>query len=424
MPFYHIFKGDVRQRLAEIEDESIDVSVTSPPYFGLRDYKHADQLGREPTLEAYLDGLVAWMKELERVSKPTGSIVLNLGDNYVRFASNAKDNEQTKRENDGGPADGKFQKHNAAFRKEMGGIYREKMFLSVTSYAYCRIIEQTNLTCRNEFVWLKPNVPTPIRSRLKYAHEKLFWFVKKSDDYYFDKKPWMRQAIARDGKEDFTSGVVKRGERLTRRDVDLRSVSKKLRATVLDAEGAGRTAPASMPLRKDAGAARLSYSGKGKVRLDEHPTAEGHGKTSLLHAGNPRYETKWDYAGAEEKTDGSAFPNGSFHAYVPETIASDWAIIPVGERQAGFEAHGRVESEHVAPFPEGLIRPWVESLSPPPRSSSRPVLGKRDDDESRARLEAVRDWNRNQPGLYFVRQETPQLEERRGRQRIRGEIKC
>ena len=77
-----IYQGDAATVLATFPAASIDCAVTSPPYWGLRDYGVAGQLGREPTAEAYLDHLLAVMDALARVLAPTGTLWVNLGDTY------------------------------------------------------------------------------------------------------------------------------------------------------------------------------------------------------------------------------------------------------------------------------------------------------------------------------------------------------
>lgn len=75
-----IFVGDVSHHLATIRDDTVDCCVTSPPYWGLRDYGHENQIGLEPTYQIYVDRLVAVFREVRRVLKPTGTLWLNLGE--------------------------------------------------------------------------------------------------------------------------------------------------------------------------------------------------------------------------------------------------------------------------------------------------------------------------------------------------------
>src|SRR5207245_11097315 len=79
-----ILVGDVRERLRELADASFDCVITSPPYFQLRDFGMAGQLGLEPTVIEWVDELRVVLGGLVRVLKPTGSVWLNLGDSYSR----------------------------------------------------------------------------------------------------------------------------------------------------------------------------------------------------------------------------------------------------------------------------------------------------------------------------------------------------
>jgi len=79
-----ILVGDARERLAELHAESAQCCVTSPPYWGLRDYDHTGQLGAEPSPELYVANLVEIARGVKRVLRPDGTLWLNLGDAYAR----------------------------------------------------------------------------------------------------------------------------------------------------------------------------------------------------------------------------------------------------------------------------------------------------------------------------------------------------
>lgn len=81
--YSRIYIGDVLEKLKEIESESIQCCVTSPPYWGLRDYGHEGQIGLEKTPEEYIAKLVAVFEEVRRVLKKDGTLWLNLGDSYA-----------------------------------------------------------------------------------------------------------------------------------------------------------------------------------------------------------------------------------------------------------------------------------------------------------------------------------------------------
>ena len=78
-----IYQGDCIEVLKDFSDESIDCVVTSPPYWGLRDYNEEEQLGLEETPEEFVANLVKVFSEVKRVLKSSGSVWLNLGDSYA-----------------------------------------------------------------------------------------------------------------------------------------------------------------------------------------------------------------------------------------------------------------------------------------------------------------------------------------------------
>lgn len=80
---FRVIQGDVREKLRELEPESVQMCVTSPPYWGLRDYGHPGQIGLERTPEEYVQTMVYVYREVRRVLRPDGTLWLNLGDTYA-----------------------------------------------------------------------------------------------------------------------------------------------------------------------------------------------------------------------------------------------------------------------------------------------------------------------------------------------------
>lgn len=78
-----LIRGDVREVLPTLEADSVQCCVTSPPYWGLRDYGAEGQMGLEPTPEEYVANVVAVFREVRRVLRPDGTLWLNLGDSYA-----------------------------------------------------------------------------------------------------------------------------------------------------------------------------------------------------------------------------------------------------------------------------------------------------------------------------------------------------
>jgi site-specific DNA-methyltransferase (adenine-specific) len=160
LPRNTILVGDVRERLAELPAASIDTVITSPPYFGIRDYGHEQQLGAEPDVEGWVNGLRLAARELARVLRPTGSLWLNLGDSYARR-----------------PAEGAPSK---------------SLLLGPSRVALALV--RDGWTLRNEVVWAKTNpMPSSVTNRLTATHELIYFFTR-SPRYYFDLDP-VRQPL-------------------------------------------------------------------------------------------------------------------------------------------------------------------------------------------------------------------------------------
>lgn len=152
LPRNTILVGDVRRRLAELPDNSINCIITSAPYFALRDYGHADQIGAEPTVDDWADGIVDVANDLRRVLRPDGALWLNLGDGYSRH-----------------PREGTLKK------SLLLGPERVAMQLTASGWLL-----------RNKVVWAKRNpMPSSVRDRLTTTHETVY-FLTRSAHYFFD----------------------------------------------------------------------------------------------------------------------------------------------------------------------------------------------------------------------------------------------
>jgi site-specific DNA-methyltransferase (adenine-specific) len=139
--------GDCREQLQSLADGSVQTCVTSPPYFGLRDYGVDGQLGREETPEAFVAALVGVFREVRRVLCDDGTLWLNLGDSY------AKDKNRL-------------------------------LIPARTALA----LQQDGWVLRDEIVWHKPRTtPAPMKDRTVAAHEMLYLFAK-NPKYFFDYK--------------------------------------------------------------------------------------------------------------------------------------------------------------------------------------------------------------------------------------------
>lgn len=183
MELNKIYCGEALEVLKTFESESIDCVVTSPPYWGLRDYNVDKQLGLEETFTEYIDKLCNIFDEVKRVLKKTGTCFVNLGDTYAGAIGYNK-NEREKyleRHPNGLDNEGRFLDRP---NKKVSGIKNKSLCQIPSRFA----IEMTNRgwILRNELIWWKPScMPSSARDRFTVDFEKVFFFVKNKK-YYFE----------------------------------------------------------------------------------------------------------------------------------------------------------------------------------------------------------------------------------------------
>ena len=175
-----ILHGDVLDKLQEIESESIQCVVTSPPYWGLRDYGIEGQLGLEATPELYVEKMVEVFREVKRVLKDDGTVWLNLGDSYVSGKGRYSSVQQTiagKSRNE--PINGNrpdLKGHEYLKDKDLAGIPWRVAFA----------LRQDGWYLRQDIIWHKPNpMPESVKDRCTKSHEYIF-LLSKSAKYYYD----------------------------------------------------------------------------------------------------------------------------------------------------------------------------------------------------------------------------------------------
>lgn len=170
-----ILIGDVFDRLAELPDDSIDCIVCSPPYWGLRDYDVAGQIGLEPTLAEHIEVMVRVFRELRRVLKPTGTCWMNYGDCYAS-APNGRSVADAKA---GGLDDRTFRDKPMS---TVGGLIKAKDLCMIPNRLAIALCDD-GWFVRAECIWGKPNaMPDSSGSqRPAIAHEKVFLFTKSGD---------------------------------------------------------------------------------------------------------------------------------------------------------------------------------------------------------------------------------------------------
>ena len=174
----YLFVGDCRNILLTLPTDSFDCIVTSPPYWGLRDYGINGQIGLEPTLDGYVETLAIIARELWRVLKPSGTFWLNIGDCYAHDGKH------------GGETGGKQAYLDDGNRKRVG---RGKRVTNLKPKDLCLVPARVALRLqtdgwwlRSEIIWAKPNaMPESVTDRPTCAHEKVF-LLSKSERYFYD----------------------------------------------------------------------------------------------------------------------------------------------------------------------------------------------------------------------------------------------
>ena len=143
MKLNHIAHGDCLELMKQLPDACIDMIITSPPYFNLRDYGVTGQIGRESDVDSYIDNLIDVFNEAHRILKDEGSCWVNIDD-----------------------------------------VYSDQSLLCVPDKFKIRMI-QNGWICRNEIIWHKPNaMPSSAKTRFNNDFEKMFFFTKKKK-YFF-----------------------------------------------------------------------------------------------------------------------------------------------------------------------------------------------------------------------------------------------
>lgn len=170
-------------------DQSVNCCVTSPPYFGLRDYGHAGQIGLEPTPDEFVAALVAVFREVRRVLRDDGTLWLNLGDSYA----NAGGKAQPHRNNSGGFG-GSNGSRTQGYALAGGGFERPATVgngvkvkdLIGIPWRVAFALQADGWYLRQDIIWHKPNpMPESVKDRCTKAHEYIF-LLSKGPRYYFD----------------------------------------------------------------------------------------------------------------------------------------------------------------------------------------------------------------------------------------------
>ena len=194
---WQLYQGDALETMKQMEDESINCCVTSPPYWGLRDYGVDGQLGLEKTPEEYVAKMVEVFREVKRVLRKDGTLWLNLGDSYVTsHAVGTKDDD----------TGWKYGAISKGYQARAGGVGngRKPKDLVGIPWMVAFALRADGWYLRQDIIWHKPNpMPESVKDRCTKAHEYIF-LLSKSSKYYYDadsiREPLSEQRAKQAGK--------------------------------------------------------------------------------------------------------------------------------------------------------------------------------------------------------------------------------
>ena len=196
-----IYNGNSLDELKKLDNESIDCCITSPPYWGLRDYGHDEQIGSEKHYTEFVNNLCDIFDEVKRVLKVTGTCFVNLGDTYgTQSGGMAGGSIEPKY---GHTETRKVKQPNVNMHKSLCMI-PERFAIEMVNRGWC---------LRNQIVWHKPNqMPSSAKDRFTVDFEKIFFFVKEPIGYYFEQQLEKSIWAETDSRSKVKGGVKSKGK--------------------------------------------------------------------------------------------------------------------------------------------------------------------------------------------------------------------
>lgn len=194
-----ILSGDCREALRSMPAGSAQTCVTSPPYFGLRDYGHDGQIGLESTPAEYVEQMVAVFREVRRVLRDDGTLWLNIGDSYNAHPGQRKTTDKA------GEKQQSVRGAQAAPSRSVQGCKPKDLIGIPWRVAFA--LQADGWYLRQDIIWHKPNpMPESVRDRCTKAHEYVF-LLSKSERYFFDSEAMKEPASqgVKTGQSTFNS---------------------------------------------------------------------------------------------------------------------------------------------------------------------------------------------------------------------------
>jgi len=183
-----ILQGDCIEMMRTMEAQSVNCCVTSPPYFGLRDYGCDGQIGLEDTPDAYVAKLVEVFREVKRVLRDDGTVWLNLGDSYAsgKGSCNNPGGGDNSLEGHANLKDAGAYKLNRGNKSDLERVGLKPKDLIGIPWRVAFALQADGWYLRQDIIWHKPNpMPESVTDRCTKAHEYVF-LLSKSARYHYD----------------------------------------------------------------------------------------------------------------------------------------------------------------------------------------------------------------------------------------------
>ena len=245
-----IIQGDCIEGMRTLPDQSVNCCVTSPPYFGLRDYGHEGQIGLEETPEQFVAKLVEAFREVRRVLKDDGTLWLNLGDSYCHTVDSHKTKSAKQKSNVGADWD--------MVKRSFAEGLKTKDLIGIP-WMVAFALRADGWYLRQDIIWHKPNpMPESVTDRCTKSHEYIF-LLSKSQKYYYD-----QDAIKTEMKDSSTGRL-------------LQDIANQEGSDRVPNKANGKMKAVGKPFDKSMGGGGTSFNGhSGYFKADGTPISDGY----------------------------------------------------------------------------------------------------------------------------------------------------
>ena len=199
-----IICGKALTELSKLKTESVQTCVTSPPYYGLRDYQVEGQIGLEETPEEYIEKLVVVFREVKRVLKKDGTLWVNMGESYAGSGKGGATHPENAKHYKQGTNHGMI--GDAAVTKVGYGNCKPKDMIG-TPWMLAFALRADGWYLRQDIIWAKPNpMPESVKDRCTKSHEYIF-LLSKSKKYYYDHESIKEDCVGDENAKTFRGGA-------------------------------------------------------------------------------------------------------------------------------------------------------------------------------------------------------------------------